>query len=84
MILENYIADSIDESMKDYINSKEYRDERRKISEKTAAFRAALSLEMKIEFNILMNDIDNFDSAFASKAYVTGTVNGIALREKIK
>lgn len=84
MILENYIADSIDESMKDYINSEEYRDEHRKISEKTAAFRAALSPEMKIEFNMLMNDIDNFDSAFASKAYVTGTVNGIALREKIK
>ena len=62
--LEECIMDSIDEAMKKYIESEEYRTQRTEINNMLTELRSALN------------------GKFASKAYVTGVVNGIALREK--
>ena len=81
--LESYIADSMDESMQPYIASEEYQSSRATINTKLVEFRSGLSPAQQKEFNLLMNMVNDAHAEFSSKAFVTGAVNGIALREQV-
>lgn len=82
MELEECIMDSIEEAMKSYTESEEYKKQKTQINTMLAAFRSELNPEQQNKFNRLVDAINISDGKFASKAYVTGVVNGIALREK--
>jgi hypothetical protein len=82
MELEECIMDSIEEAMKSYTESEEYKKQKTEINTMLAAFRSELNPEQQNKFNRLVDAINISDGKFASKAYVTGVVNGIALREK--
>ena len=81
--LESYIADSMEESMQPYINSEEYQTCKATVNTKLVAFRSGLNAAQQKEFNLLMDMMNNAHAEFASKAFVYGTVNGIALREQV-
>ena len=68
--------------MKSYTESEEYKKQKTEINTMLAAFRSELNPEQQNKFNRLVDAINISDGKFASKAYVTGVVNGIALREK--
>lgn len=82
-VLENYIADSMDEAMQPYLLTDEYTVPRAAISQKLANFRATLGEAQQREFNLLMDMINNADVAFALKAYVYGAVNSMALGKQV-
>ena len=82
-VLENCIADSMEESMQPYISSDEYQIPRAAINQKLVDFRNGLTETQQKEFNLLMNMMNDAHAEFASKAYVYGAVNGIALREQV-
>ena len=82
MELEECIMDSIEEAIKSYTESEEYKKQKTEINTMLAAFRSELNPEQQNKFNRLVDAINISDGKFASKAYVTGVVNGIALREK--
>ena len=69
--------------MQPYTSSDEYKKPRAAINNKINAFRKTLTEDQKKVFNSLLNDMNDAHAAFASKAYVTGAVNGIALREEV-
>lgn len=81
--LENCIADSMEESMQPYTSSDEYQIPKAAINKKIVEFRNGLTETQQREFNLLMNMINDAHAEFASKAYVFGAVNGIALREQV-
>lgn len=81
--LESYIADSMEESMQPYINSEGYQASRAAINTKIVDFRSGLNPAQQREFNLLMDMMNDAHAEFASKAFVTGAVNGIALREQV-
>lgn len=82
MELEECIMDSIEEAMKSYTESEDYKKQKTEINTMLAAFRSELNPEQQNKLNRLVDAINISDGKFASKAYVTGVVNGIALREK--
>ncbi len=82
MELEECIMDSIDVTMKNYIESEEYKTQRTEINTMLTELRSELTPEQQIRLNKLVDAINISDGKFASKAYVTGVVNGITLREK--
>ena len=82
-VLENCIADSMEESMQPYISSDEYQIPRAAINQKLVDFRNGLTETQQKEFNLLMNMMNDAHAEFASKAYVYGAVNGIALRDQV-
>ena len=49
--LENGIADSMDESMRTYIESEDYQERRTSINHKLTCFRSGLTDAQKKEFN---------------------------------
>lgn len=81
--LESYIADSMEESMQPYINSEEYQTSKAAINTKLVDFRSGLNPAQQKEFNLLMDMMNDAHAEFAAKAFVTGAVNGIALREQV-
>ncbi len=81
--LENGIADSMEETMQPYIMSDEYQKPKAAINKKMVEFREGLSVAQQKDFNRLMDMMNDAHAEYASKAFVFGTVNGIALREKI-
>lgn len=82
MELEECIMDSIDVTMKNYIESEEYKTQRTEINTMLTELRSELNPEQQNRLNKLVDAINVSDGKFASKAYVTGVVNGITLREK--
>lgn len=82
-VLENYIADSMEESMQPYIDSEEYQSSKDAINTKIVNFRSGLNPAQQKEFNLLMDMINDADAEFSAKAFVIGAVNGIALREQV-
>lgn len=82
MELAECIMDSIDDAMRNYIESEEYQKQRAEITNMIFEFRSSLSPENQNILNKLIDAINTSDSLFASKAYVAGVVNGIALRQK--
>lgn len=81
--LENNIADSMEESMQPYINSEEYQSSKAAINTKLVDFRSGLNPAQQREFNLLMDMMNDAHAEFASKAFVCGAVNGIALRDQV-
>lgn len=81
--LESYIADSMEESMQPYIKSEEYQTAKTAINAQLVDFRSGLSSAQQKEFNRLMDKINDAHAEFVAKAFVTGMVNGIALREQV-
>ena len=81
--LSQCIAGGIEEAMQMYINSDDYQIPHKTVNAKIAAFRSSLSTAQQTEFNQLINEIDTVNAEFIDQAYVTGVVNGIALRESI-
>ena len=82
MELAECIMDSIDDAMKNNTESEEYKTERTEINNMLSEFRSGLNPEQQNKFNKLIDAINTSDGTFASKAYVAGVVNGIALRQK--
>ena len=82
-ILSSYLEESMEEAMQPYTSSDEYKKPRTEINSRIDAFRSTLTEDQKKVFNSLLNDMNNAHAAFATKAYVTGAVNGIALREEV-
>lgn len=83
MFLEENIADSIDEAMQEYLVSPEYKELQKETDCKINAFKEMLTPEQCSALNIVLDTISNEHAAFTDKAYVTGVVYGIALREEI-
>lgn len=83
LVLEECIKNSFDESLKDYIQSEAYEQEQEKIDEKVRSFRVGLSNEQKQQFNEILDAITTEDGKLALQAYMHGTVEGIALRNKV-
>ena len=77
-----FLEDSMEDAMQPYTSSDEYKAPRTAINNKIKDFRNTLTEDQKKAFNSLMDDMNNSHAAFASKAYVYGAMNGIALREE--
>lgn len=82
-VLEDHIADSMEEVMQPYTASDEYRITKENIAQQMTDFRVGLSQSQQVKFNLLMDMVNNADAEFATKAYVFGTVNGISLRGEV-
>ncbi len=81
--LENGIADSMEESLQPYILSDEYQAQKTDINQKMVEFRKGLNEAQQKEFNQLMDMLNDAHADYATKAFVFGAVNGIALREQV-
>lgn len=81
--LEECIKDAVEESMKEYIQSNEYVQQKQQINSMLQTFRTELSDEQKQQLNTMLNAISNCDGLFASEAYLHGVVEGITLRGKV-
>lgn len=82
MELEECMKDAIDDSMKAYINSEAYQEQKKEINQMLSDIRLMLSKEQNEMLNKLINAIGRCDSGFASEAYVKGVVDGMVLRER--
>lgn len=82
-VIEDYLVDSMDEVMHPYTDSDDYKATREAISNSMREFKSGLSQAQQKKFNRLMDMVNDADAQFASKAFVYGAVNGIALREQI-
>lgn len=83
MELEEHIKDSIDDSMKNYIESDTYKDQCKHIHNQILELRSELNEKQQQQLNSLIDAIGNCNSSFASEAYLRGVISGIALREKL-
>ena len=75
MELKECIKDAIDGAMQSYILTDLYKEKRIIINESIESLRKKL--------NSILDLISNLDAEFATEAYVSGVVNGIALRDGI-
>ena len=83
MELEECIKDGFDDSLKDYIQSEEYRTQKQQEEYLLKTFQYSLTEEQKKLFNLLLDAATTSNSMLISQAYLHGVVEGIALRNKI-
>ncbi len=81
-LIMNYIKDTFDDIMEDYINSPKYQEERRNVNDMFLKLRGELSPEQASCLNDILNTIDNSHNQLALEALARGVINGIALYEK--
>lgn len=80
--LAECIADNFDDAMKAYTTSDDYKQSQQNINTELAQFRESLTEHQKVEFNHLINLIGDDNSALLTRAYTTGVIDGIALRNE--
>ena len=83
MELEECIKDNFDDSLRVYIQSKEYTRLKQQEDRLLSYLQVGLSDMQKQQLNAYMDAATEVHSALASEAYVHGVVEGIALREKV-
>ena len=83
MELKECIKDAIDGAMQSYILTDLYKEKRIIINESIESLRKKLDSGCRKELNSILDLISNLDAEFATEAYVSGVVNGIALRDGI-
>ena len=82
-MLADYISDSMEETMQPYTESAEFKQSRMVINEKIASLRSAIPEPLQWELNSLLNMIDNANTEYVEKAYTTGVVYGVRLRDEV-
>lgn len=83
MELEECIKDALDESMRSYIHSEKYQEQKQSVNDMVADFRDGLSESQVRKFNAILDAMTDQNSMFASEAYMHGVVEGIALHVKV-
>ena len=83
MELEECIKDNFDDSLRVYIQSKEYTRLKQQEDRLLSYLQVGLSDMQKQQLNAYMDAATEVHRALASQAYVSGVVDGIALREKV-
>lgn len=82
MELEECIKDGFDDSLRDYIQSEEYKQRQDEIEEMISSFRSVLSVDQQLRFIKIIDAITSEEGKTALEAYTRGVVEGIALRKK--
>ena len=82
-MLADYISDSMEETMQPYTDSDEFKQSRKTINEKIASFRSSIPEPLQHDFIDLLNMIDNANAEYVEKAYITGVVYGVRLRDEV-
>ena len=81
--LEECIKDAVEDSMKEYMQSEEYVQQKQQVNCMLQKFRSGLSDIQRQQLNAMLDAISNCDGMFASEAYLHGVVEGITLRGRI-
>lgn len=82
-MLATYIADSMEDAMQPYTDSNDFLQSRKDINERVASLRSAIPEPQQRELNDLLNMIDNANTEYVEKAYTTGVVYGVRLRDEV-
>ncbi|WP_352400863.1 hypothetical protein [Anaerotignum sp.] len=82
MPLETQIKNTLNDSMKDYIESETYKKQVENINNQGQELRFQLNEQQQQQLDTLIEDIKNFTNSFTSEAYLVGVIKGIALTEK--
>jgi hypothetical protein len=82
-MLAAYIADSMEETMQPYTDSDDFLQSRKVINKRISALRSAIPEPQQRELNSLLNMIDNANTEYVEKAYTTGVVYGVRLRDEV-
>lgn len=82
-MLADYISDSMEETMQPYTSSDNFLQSRKEINERISALRSTIPEPQQCELNKLLNMIDNANAEYVAKAYTTGVVYGIRLRDEV-
>ncbi|NBL00651.1 MAG: hypothetical protein EOM50_22160 [Erysipelotrichia bacterium] len=82
MPLETQIKNTLNDSMRDYIESETYKKQVENINNQVQELRSQLNEQQQQQLDALIEDIKNCTNSFSSEAYLVGVIKGIALTEK--
>lgn len=81
--LEECIKDAVEDSMKEYMQSEEYvQQKQEKADDMISSFRINLHADQQLQLNKIIDVITSIDGNIALEAYIHGVVEGIALQNK--
>ena len=83
MELEECIKDGFDDSLRDYICSKEYVSAKKQEGRCLVYLESLLNDSQKNALHAFLDTTTNTNSMLISEAYMHGVVEGIALRKKV-
>lgn len=83
MKLEEYIKDGFDDSLRDFIQSEEYRAQKQQENNLLKELQYGMSDVQKKQFNLFLDVVTTSNSMLLSEAYLHGVVEGVALRKKV-
>ena len=83
MKLEEYIKDGFDDSLRDFIQSEEYRVQKQQENNLFKELQYGMSDAQKKQFNLFLDALTTSNSMLLSEAYLHGVVEGVALRKKV-
>lgn len=83
MKLEEYIKDGFDDSLRDFIQSEEYRIQKQQENNLLKELQYGMSEVQKKQFNIFLDAVTTSNSMLLTEAYLHGVVEGVALRKKV-
>ena len=78
--LKEIIVDSMYDSMKAYVDSKEYIEEEYAIQNMIQKLRQMLSLEAGIMLNVVLDMINDSDRRYSEEAYYRGIIASIIVK----
>ena len=82
MGLENVIKNAMDNILRAYLDSEEYQQQADEIEQLENELKASLLPDQAKLLMRLLDKISDCDGKFASEAFATGVVQGIALRDQ--
>ena len=80
---EQHITDSFDDTMKDHLESDEYKQETWEFNKIYFGLRSKLDSEDQVVLDELFNSMQNSDFEIAREAYYRGIIIGISQSKKI-
>ena len=83
MKLEEYIKDGFDDSLREYIQSEEYRTQKQPENNLLKELQYGMSEVQKKQFNLFLDAVTASNSMLLSQAYLHGVVEGVALRKNV-
>lgn len=83
MELEECIKDGFDDSLREFIQSEEYRTQKKQERYLLEELQRGFSETQKRQFNMFLNAATESNSMLLSEAYLHGVVEGIALHNKV-
>ena len=76
------IKDTYDDAMKDYIDSSEYKEGRKRVNTMFQELRRKLTPEQAACLNDILNAVDNSNNLLALESYSRGVVLGMSVHDR--